>query len=228
MARLVQALTTVTMLLGCDLASAGERTAPSKAFEAIGVRLEQNATDRDVEVVFEVTGGDEGLAQLTVVSPDGRKVIDFTAPDAISLGMRHFQFESPEPKDIESLLSAYPAGLYTFTGATGAGKKLHGSSKLSHKLPTTTSFLRPTAGASGVASEHLQIHWAPVKNVVAYVIELEQEELNVKITARLPKSVSVFAIPDEILRPGMEYQVAIGTVTNEGNISFVETTFTTK
>jgi len=34
-------------------------------------------------------------------------------------------------------------------------------------------------------------------------------------------------VPDGFLLPGTEYQLAIGTVSAEGNVSFVETTFTT-
>src|SRR4029077_15749925 len=60
------------------------------------LRFEYNATDKDVEVVIEVKGGNEGLTKLTVVSPDGRNIIDVTAPEANSLGLRHFTFESPE------------------------------------------------------------------------------------------------------------------------------------
>ena len=87
----------------------------SQLFAFAKVHFEQNATDGDVEVVFEIKGGDEGLANLRVVSPDGRIVIDFTAPDASTLGIRQFRFESPEPKDIEGLKTAYPEGVYTFT-----------------------------------------------------------------------------------------------------------------
>jgi hypothetical protein len=35
-------------------------------------------------------------------------------------------------------------------------------------------------------------------------------------------------VPNGFLLPGMEYQMAIGTVSGEGNISFVETSFTTE
>ncbi len=95
---------------------AGKKTDAPVPFETATVRFEQNATDGDVEVVFEAKGGDQGLAKLTVVAPDGRTVVDFTAPDAV---------------------------------------------------------------------------------------------------------------PDGFLLPGKEYKIAIGTVTEEGNASFVETTFTT-
>ena len=90
------------------------------------VRFEQNATDGDVEVVFEAKGGDAGLAHFKVVSPDGRTVIDFNAPDSSTLGIRQFRMESPEPKDVEALKTAYPEGKYLFSGTTLSGMTLAG------------------------------------------------------------------------------------------------------
>ncbi|RMD96832.1 MAG: hypothetical protein D6814_10675, partial [Calditrichaeota bacterium] len=81
-------------------------------FAQANAHFEQNITDGDVEVVFEIKAGDDGLTRLTVISPDGRTVLDFRAPDHSSLGMRQFRFESPEPGDIEALKSAYPEGNY--------------------------------------------------------------------------------------------------------------------
>jgi hypothetical protein len=199
----------------------------SVAFTVARVQFEQNATDGDVEVVFEAKGGQEGLAKLIVVSPDGRTVVDFTAPDASTLGMRQFRFESPEPKDVQSLKSAYPEGVYTFDGSTASGAKLHGKSTLNHKLPVTTSFVEPKAGAEGVDIKNLKITWTPVKNVAAYIIYIEQDELDVNVTAKLPGSMATFDVPDGFLAPGTEYQLGIGTVTEEGNVSYIETTFTT-
>ena len=199
----------------------------SVPFAVASVHFEQNATDGDFEVVFEVKGGDNGLVKLAVVSPDGRKVIDFTAPDASTLGIRQFRFESPEPANLESLKSAYPEGMYTFTGVSATGEKLQSQSTLNHKLPPTVSFLRPAAGASGVAIRNLGITWTPVKGLAAYILYIEQDELEVSLEVRLPGSANKFAVPDGFLVPGREYQLGIGTVTSEGNISFVETTFTT-
>jgi hypothetical protein len=206
---------------------ADKKSGSSAPFAVAKVRFEQNATDGDAEVVFEVKGGDTGLARLTVVSPDGRTVIDFTAPDASTLGIRQFNFESPEPRSVERLRSAYPKGVYTFTGTTATGDKLRGSAGLSHRLPSTTSFLKPRSGARDVSIRNLVITWTPVKNVAAYIVSIEQDELDVNITARLPASVTIFAVPDGFLLPGTKYQLGIGTVTDDGNISFIETTFTT-
>jgi hypothetical protein len=196
-------------------------------FPVATVYFEQNATDGDVEVVFKIKGGDRGLAKLTVVSPDGRTVIDFSAPDASTLGIRQFRFESPEPRDVEALKAAYPGGVYTFAGTTASGDRLRGAATLSHRLPATTSFLNPGAGARGVSTGNLKITWTPLKNVAAYIAYIEQDELDVNITATLPGSATTFSVPDGFLLPGKKYQLGVGTVNDEGNISFIETTFTT-
>lgn len=212
--------------LGLAMGGSKDSGAPGP-FAVASVYFEQNATDGDVEVVFKVKGGDKGLAKLTVVSPDGRTIIDFTAPDASTLGIRQFFFESPEPRDVESLKSAYPEGVYTFAGATAAGQKFYGESTLNHKLPAPASFLRPGTGARGVNARGLEITWTPVKNVAAYIVEIEHDELKVNLTAKLPGSVTAFAVPDGFLAPGTQYGIGIGTMSHEGNISFVETTFRT-
>ncbi|MGH7548271.1 MAG: hypothetical protein ACREMM_08855 [Gemmatimonadales bacterium] len=73
----------------------------------------------------------------------------------------------------------------------------------------------------------LEITWTPVKNLAACIVYIEQHELGLDLTARLPGSAATFAVPNGFLVPGKEYQLGIGTVTPDGNISFVETSFTT-
>ncbi len=206
--------------------AAGDASAPVR-FPEVGARFEQNATDRDVEAVFNATGRKDGLVKLTVVAPDGHTVVDFTAPGASAMGIREFEFESPEPTDVEGLKAAYPAGVYRFAGTTAGGKELHGEATLSHELPATTSITRPGVKARNVPAKGLVIGWTPVAGVSGYVLELEQGELGVSILVHLPGSAASFAVPDDFLRPGMEYDLGIGTVSETGNVSFVETSFTT-
>jgi hypothetical protein len=217
------------MLLGLNgLASAGEmQSTPASPFAVARIYFEYNATDGDAEVVIEVKGGHEGLAKLEVVSPDGRTVIDFTAPDASKSGIRQFRFESPEPKDMDSLKMDYPEGVYTFRGKTKTGDNLFSQSRLNSRLPSTVSFLNPGHRASEVAVQDAEIRWTPVKNSAGYIIEIEQDEPNVSITAKLHGSATVFAVPARFLVQNKEYKLSIGTLNEDGNIAFVETTFTT-
>ncbi len=208
-------------------APAPARTPPALPFAIATVHFEQNATDKDFEVVFEVKGNGEGLAQLVVTAPDGRKVIDFTAPDGSTLGMRQFRFESPESDAEAAIKAAYPEGTYAFSGLTTSGAQLEGRSTLRHALPPTATLRRPTAGAAGVSTEGLEIAWTPVPNLAAYVLYIEQDEPEYSITARLAPTATSFAVPRGFLVAGTEYVLGIGTVTAEGNISYIENTFTT-
>lgn len=222
----------IILFVGLLLALAGARdtgaeTGAPASFEVAKVQFEQNATDKDFEVVFEVLGGGEGLGRLTVVAPNGRKVVDFSGRDTLKLGLRQFRFESPEPKDLHSLQVAYPEGEYVFSGSTAAGAKLHGRAMLSHKLPPASAFIRPSAGAKDVALRGTVISWKAVPGVAAYVVYIEQEELDVSITAKLPGTATSFAISDGFLLPGTEYVMGVSTVMKSGNSSTIEASFTT-
>jgi hypothetical protein len=215
----------LTMLVSAQ--AAGQEAKSPRAFPVAKVRFEQNATDGDVEVVFDVTGRAAGLASLVVTAPDGRTVIDFKAPDSTTLGMRQFVLESPEPKDVAGLKAAYPEGEYAFQGVTATGERLEGKAVLSHELPDTSAFVVPQADAQDVPLDELEIEWKPVNGMAAYIVEIEQDELDVNITARLPSAAKSFVVPAGFLRPGLKYQLGIGTVSQTGNISYIETHFTT-
>ena len=214
---------------GLVLVAASDRNAPPPAepFAIASVFFEQNATDKDVEVVFDAKGGDDGLVQLSVVAPDGRTVVDIKSPDASTLGLRQFRFESPERGDVAGIKSAYPEGVYTFDATTVAGVKFHGTSTLRHTLPAIAAGVRPAADAEDVPVKGLVINWTPARNLAAYVIAIEQDSLDVSITAKLPGSATSFVVPDGFLAPGMEYVLSIGTMTSEGNTTYVESNFTT-
>ena len=197
-------------------------------FAVAKVYFEQNATDGDVEVVFQAKAGDDGLVELIVVAPDRRTVVNFTAPDASTLGMRQFQFESPEPTNAAALMAAYPEGVYEFSGKTAAGARLSGQSTLNHRLPATTAFIDPRPAATGVAAKDLKISWRAVDGMASYIVKIENDDLNVKIAATLPGTTTTFAVPNGFLSPGTEYELSVGTVTRDGNVSFVETHFTTQ
>jgi hypothetical protein len=229
MAGRIVILVGVALVLGPhDLATGmGGEVASLAPFPLATVHMEQNATEGDVEVVFEVDGGAEGLAKLSVTGPGGKTVIDFTASGPTGMGIRQFRLESPEPPDPERVKAAYPAGVYTFAGATSTGSKLEGKATLTHKLPRPARILRPTEDAGDVSPRDLEITWSPVEGMAGRILTLEQEESGESVTARLPGSTRKFVVPSGFLRPGTEYKIGLGTVADGGNASFVETTFTT-
>ena len=195
-------------------------------FEKVRVYFEQNLGDKDAEVKFEVTGGAVGLSTLKVISPDGRTVIDFKATDS-KLGIRHLILESPEPKNDGRVQADFPAGVYKFTGTAVGGGKLLGQATLSHALPPPTAFVRPLPDEKNVPIKGLKISWNAVKNLAATVVIIEQEKSGREARVNLAGDATSFAVPDGFLNPGTEYKLAIGTVSKEGNASFIETGFTT-
>ena len=196
-------------------------------FEKVGVYLEQTIDDEDVEVQFDAIGGNIGLATLKVVAPDGRTVIDFNSPGS-KLGIRHFTLETPEPKKAEGKLQAeFPEGSYKFAANTVDGRSLRGEATLTHKLPDPTALLHPRPDEKNVPVTGLVLRWKPVKDMAGIALVLEQETTAREIKAELSAAATAFAVPDGFLTPGTQYKLAIGTVSRQGNKSFVETNFTT-
>jgi len=223
----LQAIVSIILIDAVPAQMNNEGTVAIKEFDSVNLRLEQNVTDGDAEVVFEIKGNDKGLNSLFVVSPDGRTVFHFTAPDNTTLGIRQFNLESPEPKDVESIKTAYPEGIYKFTGFDAEGTKYHSEYILNHKLPETVSILKPGTGILNVDINDLEISWTAVADVKAYVLEIDQDELEIKITAELPSTVTKFTVPEGVLKAGLEYALSIGTIEKNSNRSFIETKFTT-
>ena len=227
MLRVAASVVVLGVSLGIAGAWSGQQSAEPLPFATAVVRFEQNATDGDVEVVFEITGGDDGLTKLTIVAPNGRTIADFAAPDRATLGLRQFVLESPEPRDVAALKAAYPEGVYVLRGTTTGGQTLAGRATLSHRLPATTTFVRPQTDAKDVDARNLEIAWSAVAEATAYIVELEEEGVDKSLKLRIPAATTRFRVPDGFLQPGKEYTLGIGAVLKDGNVSFIETSFET-
>jgi hypothetical protein len=208
------------------LTDAAQKEKADEKFTIAAVRIEQNASDKDAEIVFEAKGGKVGLATLKVITPDGRTVIDFKAPDT-KLGIRHLTLESPEPKNDGSIQMDFPEGKYVFTGTTVTGVTLRSDAILSHKLPPTASLVHPRPNQADVSAKKAVIAWNSGKDLAAHVIIIEQQATGLKTTTFLPGSARTHSIPEGLLSPGTKSKLEIGTVSRDGNISFVETSFMT-
>lgn len=215
-------VTLALTFLGVWMLSSGTHSR-AQAFEVATLHLEQNVSDGDLEVVFEVKGGSEGLSKLRIISPRGRIIADFNAADARTLGIRQFHLESPEPKNLTALKAAYPEGVYHFEGMAVSGKRFRGSAQLSHRLPAPAALVRPPEGVKTVAPGFA---WTSVAEAARYLLTLERAEGGEQLMVELAAGTTSFDAPSGFLRAGAVYQLSIGTVLESGNRSFVETKFT--
>ena len=211
-------------LLACSLVAP---LCGAEPFAALAMRIERNVSDKDHEVVIEITSGDVGLATLTITTPDGRTLLDLKAPGS-KLGLRHLVIESPEPKDLAALQQDYPAGTYRFSGTTLLGGKLTGTAALEHRLPDPVRWLEPGANNSAVDLRGLTLRWTAGQGARILALAIEDEKSGVKVLqAKLPGNATRFSPPNGSLKPGTLYKASIGAIAQSGNASYVESTFTT-
>ena len=194
-------------------------------FSYVNIHLERNVTDGDVEAVLEIKADEDGLTKLSVVSPNGKTILNFESPDKAIMGIRQFRFESPEPKNEESLTSAYPEGIYIFNGETTSGKKLSGISKLSHTFPTAGKIIQPIMENKNLSTSDLKISWSAEKDAASFIVYIENDDFEFTVT--LPASKTMLTLPEGYLEPNMKYMLGLGTQSKNGNISFVEKSFKT-
>jgi hypothetical protein len=211
-------------------AASGEKPgtrAWASEFETATINVERNATDGDTEIVISVVPGDEGLQYFSVRAPNKRSVIDSFSLDRSIMGMREFNLESPEPAG-DAILAAYPHGIYKFTGRSVSGEWFHGEVRLSHLMPPEPVITAPLEG-SEVPAGALRVEWSAIPGLKKVVLELENESVDPEqvLSAELAPDATSFDVPASFMRPGSDYQVGIAAVGANGNITVVETTFTT-
>jgi hypothetical protein len=108
---------------------------------------------------------------------------------------------------------------------TPEGLPAVGYAELSHQLQRPPVLLQPFDGAQGISTTPLVV-WVPDPEVSEYRVNLEQGETD-GLSVRLPAGSGAFQVPYGVLRPGTETQVEVGAVGRNGNVTLVESYFTT-
>ena len=222
---LISILSLVFCFSSIDPASCADQK--ELAFKELSMKFEVNETDGDGEVVFSVKAA-EGLRWLKVFAPDGEVIIFINSNDerikTDPIGLAQIKAETGEPS-IDGVKAAYPEGTYKFLARTVKGDRLFGKTDLSHTLLPAPKF-SPRNGEV-VDPANVVVKWTPVKGARGYEVEIENDDLNVNVTARLPGNASQFNIPSGFLLPGLEYEAGVTTVTERGNMSVAEGSFVT-
>ena len=199
-----------------------ERNNNVAEFSVAKILLEQNFTDGDVEVVIFAKGGDIGLKQFCLVSPKGKVIYKFQAPDnGASVGGRELVIESSEPAGTITVLNAYPEGRYSFVAKTFNGDYLFSQSDLDHHIPAPVSIRYPLK-ESEISRNDFDIAWVSEVSASKFLVELRHEETKEKLSVEVSARQNSFRVPEEWLVPGVEYQLGVGVVSQSGNITFVE------
>jgi hypothetical protein len=121
-----------------------------------------------------------------------------------------------------------PKGTYTFHGISVTGEKFKSRAELSHLLPEPTVITNPEQDAV-VSGDALTIQWSPIPGVAEYLLKFENESADPEqaLSANVPADSTNFEVPPSLLVPSSDYQGGIATVGENGNIVFVENTFST-
>ena len=203
------------------------RAAAAEPFDQAELYLEYNATDGDAEIVV-IIDADAGLRKLKITAPNGKKVVNLVSHDAGGLGLRKFNFESPEP-GLEEVLEAYPAGKYKIEGTTVDGDRLRSVVTLSHDLPEAPVITFPLDEDGSVPLSGVVGDWDPVSGAVGYAIELEQEleDDEQKLVANIIGDATSFRFPDGWLVADTEGQFGVAAIAANGNVTVTEIQFTT-
>jgi hypothetical protein len=194
-------------------------------FAELSIALEQNASDGDAEIVLFAQGNDEGLSELSIEAPDGRRALRVKGSRR-GVGLREFLLESAEPPDLARVLASFPEGEYEVAGRTVTGGCLRGAASLSHELAPATTLLAPEAGAE-VPPGDLTLEWAAVPEAELYVVELQNEDLGNEFSFEVLPGTTSLMLPAALLVPGSEYQFGVAVKTAVGNVTAVESGFTT-
>lgn len=192
-------------------------------FDEASLILEVNETDGDAEIVVNVES-EEALSRLRIFDARGKEILDLRSKDRGKIGLSEIAVESAEPS-IDGVLAAYPEGVYKLRARTVDGAKIDAEATLSHELLPAPSF--GPANGEVVDPDNVLITWLGVPGAAAYIVEIEQDDLDVNLTTKLSAGATSFSIPIGFLQPGIEYEVGVATVSPNGNIAVAEGSFTT-
>lgn len=224
---------------------------PAEPFKFANIHFEANASacDMGIQILFDTDGVTEG----SVEDPNDQVVYSFNT--AFGMEETHDQTEGfqerveppimdledargcePDPEadaiTLDQLLTAWPAGIYEFGGASGGGI-FEGTATLTHKVPAGPEITSPEDGAVVPHDQPLVIRWkkvtgpiipelGPVQIVGYHVVvkDLSPPAAPGRVPAQLDGDVSKnetsFPVPKQFLEPNRMYEFEI-LATERGN-----------
>jgi hypothetical protein len=151
-------------------------------------------------------------------------------------GLTALEIESGERTFDELSLAKFkarfPRGRYTFRGTTLSGRRIVGSARLSHAIPSGGRITAPAANST-IDPAGLVIRWDAATpsgggRISAYEVVLAAEESNRELTMVLGPGARSAEIPDSFLERGEGYVLEVIARAENSNLSIREISFKTR
>ena len=184
----------LTTALSMGPAQDGER----ESVEA-ELALEVNLADDEAELILEVEAED-ALDHFFLLNPSGKIILGLTSVDRQDLGLSEVLIETGD-SSVQAVLQAYPEGEYTALARSTDGEWFVIAIDFSHELPDEPVILSSTS----VPVNGAVVMWAADSEVDEWILEIENDELDLFLLVELPGSATQFAIPDGFLVSGEEF-----------------------
>lgn len=228
------ALALMTMTSVASAEAESRRWEPPIPFSAAKILIELNATAQDAGIQMLIDG--EGWRQVQVYSPAGEKLLDVRPRGSVGvIGITELFFESAEPSlqdlPLEELLEMFPEGEYWVFGRTAEGQRMWGTAVMSHDIPGGPNVVTPVEG--GVTDRNnTVIDWDRVPDpegghIRGYQVIVELPEPLRIFSVDLPANVTGVRVPVAFLQRGTEYKFEVLAITESGNQTITESTFST-
>lgn len=189
-------------------------------FEDVALLYEQNETDGEADVLLQVES-EQNIRLLIVFNNQQREILRLRASVEHELGFVESLLESSEPS-IEQVQQMFPEGLYTVAGFTYDDDLLISQVELSYEVLPAPAFFPDNVE---IDRTNARVDWLPEPGATGYIVEIEAFDGQMHQLFMVGPDVSGFTLPPELLVPGLEYEICIGTLNERRNLSSAESTF---
>lgn len=125
-------------------------------------------------------------------------------------------------------MKAYPPGKYVAIGKSVTGETLSGKALLSCDRLHPPEIIYPKDGNTGISVNNLVVQFTPPEGTEAIRFEIEDEEEEIAVKADLPGDATTFEMPNNWLKPGVEYTMDIKIISENGNQTVRDVRFITE
>jgi hypothetical protein len=208
-----------------------DQAGPVVALKDARLKIEFNATDRDVGVQLFVDA--DPWKSMDLFDPQGRLILRATARGRMAKqGGTELFLESGEPSldevPLEVFLQRWPAGDYRLVGEGLNGEQLVGTATFTHDIPAGPVLVSPAEGAIVDPRGNLVVQWQGVgppngSPIIGYQVLVVKPNTGMRglpkiiLDVMMPPGATSMAVPPGFLLPDVDYEWEILAIESGGN-----------